>query len=271
MTASEWLLIVLGGVLLIEILSGRHKGVYKRQDILVTAAALAVTRVITSPILAVFTAAALTWLLPSFKGVLSDTPIVPSVIAMIIIGEFCLYWVHRWAHDPVNHPLLYGMHRTHHAASYLNITVMARINLFWPIVQPYGWVSGIAIYLGLVEASAIFFLLLLAWNAFTHSDLCWDNFIVKHVKYGENIVRTIELFFVTPRLHHTHHGYGKNGKGFRNYCTMLTGFDRLFGTLFTPDGRPANYGILGRDRSWQEQLFFPLIKDKPQQLKPAKR
>lgn len=259
MTTSQWLMTIILAVLALEIITGRHKNIYKKEDVIVTVAAFLATRAVTSPLIAFCIASFLAFAFPGFHNALSDAPVIPAAIIMILVGEFLLYWVHRWSHNALQHPILHGMHRTHHAATYLNITVMGRINLFWPLVHPYGWVSGIALYLGMVEASAIFFLLLLAWNAFTHSDFRWDDLVVRYVPAGEKWLRVIEWVFVTPRLHHTHHGYGRDGKGYRNFCTMITIYDRLFGTLYTPSGRPDHYGILGRHRDWKEQLFFPLI------------
>lgn len=143
---------------------------------------------------------------------------------------------------------------------------MARINVFWPVVQPYGWVSGIAIYLGMVEAATIFFTLLLAWNALTHSDFRWDDALAKKLPAGEKIITAIEWLFITPRLHHSHHGFGRNGKAYRNFCTMLSVYDRLFGTLYIPQGRPEHYGIMGKEKACLEQLLYPLPTSKAKPL-----
>ncbi len=263
MTPSQWLMILILSVLVAEILSGRHKGIYKRRDLLITGGCLLLSRTLMSPAIALAVVSVLAFLLPGYRGALADAPLAPAVVVMILVGELVFYWVHRWAHQPLAHPLLYGMHHTHHSAPYLNITVMARVNVFWPFFQPYTWVSGAAFYLGMVEAATVFFIGMLAWNAFTHTDFRWDDALIARFSFGNKLVRMIELLFVTPRLHHTHHGYGRDGKAYRNFCTMITLYDRLFKTLHIPQGRPAKYGIMGREKHWLEEIIFPLYRSKP--------
>ena len=73
------------------------------------------------------------------------------------------------------------------------------------------------------------------------------------------MVTAAEWILVTPRIHHTHHGYGRDGKAYRNFCTMLSFYDRLFGTLHIPEGRPWRYGLPGGEHVWWRQLLFPLV------------
>lgn len=248
-------------ILIAEIIAGRHNGIYEKSDIWLTAASFVLIRTLISPLSAVLIGVVCSGLLPGYSGALAGVPVWLALPVLLLVGDFLFYWVHRAAHNPVKHPLLFNMHATHHSATYLNISVMARVNVFWPLLQPYTWVAGIAGYLGMIEAAALFFTGMMAWNAFTHTHFRWDDALCRHVPGGNAIVRGIEWVFITPRLHHTHHGYGRDGKAFKNYCTMLSIYDRLFGTLYIPEGRPQHYGILGRNNgnaSWVEQLLYPL-------------
>lgn len=266
MTMTHALVIFIISVLLAEILSGRHKNIYSLKDLYITGGSFIITRLITGPLVAFGIAQLLTFALPNQADILRNAPLLISLLGLILFAEGIFYWLHRWSHDRARHPLLYGMHYTHHSAKYINITVMARINVFWPVVQPYGWVSGIAIYLGMIETATVFFTLLLAWNALTHSDFRWDDAIAKKLPAGEKMITVIEWLFITPRLHHTHHGFGRNGKAYRNFCTMLSIYDRLFGTLYIPQGRPEHYGIMGREKTCLEQLLYPLPTSKAKPL-----
>lgn len=259
MTLGQWALVAILAGLLAELLAGRHRNVYRKHDLLSTASCMLIARAVTSPLSSLLIAGVLSLALPSFSNVLSDIPFWSSFAVLLLLEEFCFYWVHRLAHDPKNHPILYGMHRTHHASPYLNITVMARINVFWPFVVPTVWVSGLAIYLGMIEQAAALMLVMLAWNTATHSDLLrWDDLFLKY-GWSRKLLRAMQYVLITPSMHHTHHGWGKDGKNYRNYATMFSFYDRLFGTLHIPEGRPAHYGLPGKDVHWTEEVFFPLV------------
>lgn len=258
LSAGQWGVLFILAALTAELLAGRHRNAYRRHDILSTFGCFAMAR-LAQPMAALMIAAVIAFLLPGFRGALADLPFWPSFLALLMIEEFCFYWVHRWAHDPIKHPILHGMHRTHHAAPYLNITVMTRINAFWYFVVPTVWVSGLAIYLGMGAQAGLMLLLLLAWNTATHSDyLRWDDLFLKY-GWSTKLLRAIQFFLVTPSLHHTHHGWGKDGKTYRNYATIFSFYDRLFGTLHVPQGRPAHYGLPGKDVHWMEEILFPLV------------
>lgn len=259
LTMGQWALVVILTALLVEVIAGRHRSVYRKHDLLSTAGCILLSRVVTSPLSALLIAGVLSLAVPQLSGALSDVPFWPSFLVLLLIEEFCFYWVHRLAHDPKNHPILYGMHRAHHASPYLNITVMARINVFWLFVVPTVWVNGIALYLGMFEQSASLMLLILIWNTATHSDyLRWDDAFLKY-SWTRRLLRALQFVIVTPSLHHTHHGWGKDGKNYRNFATMLSFFDRLFGTLHIPEGRPAHYGLPGKDVHWTEEVLYPLV------------
>lgn len=258
MSNQAWMLVAVGTVLVIEILRGSHRGVHRQQDWKIIGLSLAGSWAL-RPLLALLTASVIGFALPRWQGSLAGAPFWPSFTAILLVAEFGQYWLHRWAHDTRNHPVLYGMHRTHHSAPYVNVTLMYRTNLFWVFVHSYTWVTAVAIYLGLTTAAAAFYLAIMLWNVITHSDRRWDDAIIARVPGGARLVQAFELLFVTPRIHHTHHGYGRDGKAYRNFCTMLSIWDRLFGTLHVPQGRPWRYGLPGGEHHWLRQMLFPLL------------
>lgn len=258
MSNQAWMLVAVGTVLVIEILRGSHRGVHRQQDWKIIGLSLAGSWAL-RPLLALLTASVIGFALPRWQGSLAGAPFWPSFMAILLVAEFGQYWLHRWAHDTRKHPVLYGMHRTHHSAPYVNVTLMYRTNLFWVFVHSYTWVTAVAIYLGLTTAAAAFYLAIMLWNVITHSDWRWDDAIIARVPGGARLVQAFELLFVTPRIHHTHHGYGRDGKAYRNFCTMLSIWDRLFGTLHVPQGRPWRYGLPGGEHHWLRQMLFPLL------------
>lgn len=258
MQGQYWILLLVAAILFIEIATGRHKGVHRRHDFFMLGSVLVASQG-TRIMMAWLTAALIGLALPDHRNALATASFWPSLLGLFLIAEFLQYWIHRLAHDSKRHPILYGMHRTHHTAPYVNVTLMYRTNLLWPFVHSYTWVVAVAIYLGLYAQAAAFYLTIMAWNALTHSDWRWDDAIGTHIPGGARIVRALEWILVTPRLHHVHHGYGKDGANYRNFCTFFSFYDRLFGTLKIPDGRPWRYGLPGGDHHWLRQLLFPLV------------
>lgn len=258
MSSQAWMLVAVAAVLLIEVLLGCHRNVHRLQDFKMLALSLAGSWAL-RPLLTLLTASLIALALPQWAGRLAGLPFWPSFVAILLIAEFCQYWLHRWAHETHRHPFLYGMHRTHHSAPYVNVTLMYRTNLFWVFVHSYTWVTAISVYLGLTGPAAAFYLSIMFWNVITHSDWRWDDAIIAKVPGGARLIQAFELVFVTPRIHHTHHGYGRDGKAYRNFCTMLSVWDRLFGTLHVPQGRPWRYGLPGGEHHWLRQMLFPLL------------
>jgi sterol desaturase/sphingolipid hydroxylase (fatty acid hydroxylase superfamily) len=248
---------IMGAVALAELFAGRMKGLWRRHDLLTTLACSVVSLGITRPVSAMLIAGLFTLLLPSYAGRLASVPLWVAAPLVLLTTEFCFYWVHRWAHNPKQHPVLYKLHRTHHSADFMNMSVFWRINVFWTFVVPHAWVHGLAIYLGMTQAALISIVTIMFWNIFTHTDFRWDDWLRKSPATARAL-RLIECVIVTPGMHHTHHGYGRDGKSYRNFAVFLSLYDRLFGTIHHPQGRPEHYGLPGPEASWFEQAFYPL-------------
>lgn len=258
MQGQYWIFLLILTILAIEIVLGRHKGVHRRHDFFMLGTVIIASQG-TRIAMAWLTATLIGLLIPDYKNLLTAAPFWSSLLVLFLVAEFLQYWIHRLAHNSRKHPLLYGMHRTHHSAPYVNVTLMWRTNLLWPFVHSYTWVTAVAIYLGLYAQAAAFYTVIMAWNALTHSDWRWDDAIIAHLPGGAKLVRAAEWIVVTPRLHHVHHGYGRDGANYRNFCTFFSFYDRLFGTLHVPEGRPWRYGMPGGEHHWVRQLLFPLV------------
>lgn len=254
--AALWVWGAILAVLAAEIIAGRHRRIYNRDDALVLGGCVLLSQ-LTRPVISLAISYVVALILPTFRGALASAPLIPSVIALLVIGEFIFYWVHRSAHHRRN-KLLYGLHRTHHSANYMNVTTMLRLNIFWSLFQPFTWVLAVAFYLGMYKAGLFMFVFLQVWGAITHSNFRWDEAIARHSRFGDALIRGLEWVLVTPRMHHSHHGHGRDGKTSKNLCVNLSIFDRLFGTLYIPQGRPANYGLPDADPHWLQQIMFPI-------------
>jgi len=247
-------------VLLIEAAAGRHRGVYRKGEIAFIAASLGIGRTLIAPMASLLVAWFWSKLLPLHQGALRSTPFWLALPLVILANEFCFYWVHRWSHTTSKkRSLLWMIHRTHHSATYMNVSVWMRLNVFWYFIIPTAWVMGLFLYLGLYEAVAVQIVLNATWNIVTHSDFRWDDAIRRHRTFGP-FFRALEHVIVSPGIHHTHHGFGRDGASYRNFGVMLSLWDWVFGTLHIPEGRPYRYGIPGHNAHLLEELLYPLVR-----------
>ncbi|MDE2442547.1 MAG: sterol desaturase family protein [Betaproteobacteria bacterium] len=254
-----------GLLLVAELVAGRHRGVYSAADWKVNLSSFALGGLVMRPAMSILTAVAFAWILPSSQGALAGMPLVPAFLGISLIAEFFFYWAHRLSHEGAGKRRglsgLWKVHRTHHSGKYMNILTTFRQNLCWLVIQPEVWIFGLAIYLGLGAAAGLAAGVRLIWNLVTHSNFRWDDAIRNHRIAGPGF-RMLEHVLITPGLHHTHHGWGRDGASYRNYGTVFSIFDTLFGTLHIPQTRPAMYGLPGPQAHWAEEIFYPLIRNK---------
>lgn len=259
-----WVYVGTAVLLGLEFLAGRHKNAYSRQDIALMVGSLLLGRQMIAPLASAGVALIYAAVLPWERGALAGTSFWIAFPVLLLTSEFVFYWVHRWAHEnrAGKRQILWKLHRTHHSGRHMNVALQARVNLFWFLIFPTAWTIGLALYLGLTEAAIAVVLVTVAWNTVTHSSFRWDDAVRAHRLAGP-VFRGLEHVFVSPGIHHTHHGYGRDGAGYRNFGTVLSLWDWAFGTLHIPNGRPWRYGNPGATAHWLEELFYPLVRIKP--------
>lgn len=250
-------------VLLAEIIAGRHRGIYNRNTVLVLLGCIGGSAV-TRPLAAILIAWIMTMVMPWWSGALTGTPFWIAFPIVLFLNELGFYGGHRLAHEVKGgrYDWLWKLHRTHHSARFMNVGVTLRVNPFWSVVVPTPWILGAATYLGLGAAAGLTLLVMYGWNLITHADFRWDDPIRRHRLFGPAF-RALEHFVVSPGIHHSHHGYGKDGGNFRNYAVTLSCIDWMFGTLHIPQGRPWKYGVPGPNAAWYEEAFFPVVSERP--------
>ena len=256
-----WITLGAIAVLLAEVATGRHRGIYSRKgEFPLILVSMALGRFAIAPVASLLIALVWRSLFPAYAGAISNLSLWLALPLVLLVNEFLFYWVHRWAHTTSkNKSLLWMIHRTHHSATYMNVSVWMRLNVFWYFIVPNAWTMSLAIYLGLGQAAGIAIALIAAWNIVTHSEFRWEDAVRSHRLFSQAF-RALEHVIVSPGIHHTHHGYGKDGASYRNFGVMLSVWDWLFGTLHIPDGRPYRYGVPGHKARWTEELFYPLVR-----------
>lgn len=243
-------------ILVLEALTGQLKGA-SRRDFGLTAVCFVANSAVMRPLVGLGVGVLAVQLVPQYAGGLSHLPLWQAFLGIFVAMEFVFYWVHRWSHEGQKKgsrlSWLWKIHRTHHSATQINVSVTIRQNIFWAFFTPHTWMTGLSIYLGMEAGVALALLSMYIWNLFTHMHWRTDDAFLRSKPF-----RALQHVIVTPSMHHAHHGYGKNGKMYRNYALCLSVFDWMFGTLYLPDGKPSRYGVPGETPHWTEEAFYPL-------------
>jgi len=156
-----------------------------------------------------------------------DVPAAASVPLTVLCLDLAV-----WAQHVVFHrvPLLWRLHRVHHADPDIDVTTGVRFHPI-EILLSMGWKLAVVAALGAPAAGVVTFEVLLNATAlFNHGN----------VRLPEGIDRVLRLLLVTPDMHRVHHSVRPEETN-SNYGFNLPWWDRLFRTY---RARPA----LGHER-----------------------
>lgn len=178
---------------------------------------------------------------------LGEAPAWAGVTAGVIILDLAIYWQHRLLHML---PLLWRLHRTHHADTGFDVTTALRFH-------PFEVALSMLIKLGLIAllgvpalAVLIFEVLLSAGALFTHAN----------VSLPRTVDRALRWLVVTPEMHRIHHSVHPEETN-SNFGFHLSVWDRLFGTYRT-EPRDGHVGMsigLHEFRERRDQTLWSLL------------
>ncbi len=143
---------------------------------------------------------------------------VPGLLAGAI--AFVLLDFAVWLEHVVSHkvPLLWRLHRVHHADVDLDVTSGLRFHPL-EIILSMGWKAGLVALMGAPVLSVLLFEIVLNGMAmFNHSN----------ARIPDRIDRLLRLLLVTPDMHRCHHSIIRKETD-SNYGFNLSVWDRLFG------------------------------------------
>ena len=170
-----------------------------------------------------------------------------EIATAVLIFDVAIYWQHRLLHIV---PVLWRMHRVHHADTAFDVTTGVRFH-------PFETALSMGIKLGLVwllaphpAAVLTFEVLLSAGALFTHADF----------RFPPALDRRLRWLIVTPSMHRIHHSTWRPETD-SNYGFHLSVWDRLFGSYTArprEDERSMPIG-LDRFRSKAEQSLLQLL------------
>ena len=206
---------------------------------------------------------------PEFEDALRTWPFLAVFGLFLIFDDLTQYWWHRLSHTL---PWLYHLHRPHHNAEYLSVRVVYRNNLFYYLLMPGLWLSGVLIFLGGGWVYSVYIVIKMAVIYGAHSDVRWDAPLYK-IKWLSPVMWVVERTISTPATHSAHHGKHAddgvtNYKG--NYGNLLFFWDVLFGTAKITRRYPPQMGVENLpDTSAAEQLLWPIVRDRRTKPAPA--
>ncbi len=178
---------------------------------------------------------------------LIDLPPAVAVIASVVLLDLFIYLQHVMVHAV---PLLWRLHRVHHADTDYDVTTGARFHPLEILLSLGLKMSWIALLGAPPAAVLIFEVLLNATAMFNHANL----------RLPDNLDRKLRLLLVTPdmhRVHHSPHPHETNS----NFGFSLAWWDRLFGTYRAQpaDGHAAMTIGLGQFRDPAEQRLDRML------------
>lgn len=139
-----------------------------------------------------------------------------SVIASVIIMDFVIYLQHVLVHAV---PVLWRLHRVHHADPDYDVTTGARFHTIEIILSMLIKFATILLLGPPVIAVILFEIILNATAMFNHSN----------IGLPDGLDRALRWFLVTPDMHRVHHSV-EDDEANSNFGFSLTWWDRLFGT-----------------------------------------
>ena len=143
-------------------------------------------------------------------------PFLVTVILTIVAMDFIIYLQHVLVHAV---PLLWRLHRVHHADVDYDVTTGARFHPLEIILSMLIKFATIIVLGAPVVAVIVFEVILNAMAMFNHSN----------VKLPDRIDNVLRRLFVTPDMHRVHHSV-EDDEANSNFGFNLSVWDRLFGT-----------------------------------------
>ncbi|MCK5698157.1 MAG: sterol desaturase family protein [Gammaproteobacteria bacterium] len=145
-----------------------------------------------------------------------DIPLLFAVLITIISMDFIIYLQHIMVHAV---PLLWRLHRVHHADLDYDVTTGARFHPLEIILSMLIKCATIIVLGAPVVAVVIFEVILNALAMFNHANVGLPKLLDAFLRW----------FIVTPDMHRVHHSVEEDETN-SNFGFNLTCWDRLFGT-----------------------------------------
>jgi sterol desaturase/sphingolipid hydroxylase (fatty acid hydroxylase superfamily)/DNA-binding beta-propeller fold protein YncE len=180
---------------------------------------------------------------------LRDLPLWLQCLAILLIQDVILYWVHRVFHTrPV-----WSFHAVHHSPKVLDWTAAVR---FHPVnnLLEFGLADVAIVLLGFSpEALLVLAPFNVVYSALVHANLNWT--------FGP-----LRYIFASPVFHRWHHTTLAEGRD-KNFASTFPILDVIFGTYYLPPGKlPEQFG--SGDPDYPEGFWGQLVQPFRQKERP---
>ena len=157
----------------------------------------------------------------------ASQPFMIQLIEAVVSADLLFYTAHRLFHTV---PFLWKFHAVHHSIEEMDWLAAARVHPFDQIVTKGASILPL-LALGFSGPVIAIHALIYSW----HSYLLHSNV---RIKFG-----ALKWVLASPEYHHWHHANQREAYD-KNYAAQLSILDRLFHTLYLPEGKtPEKYGI----------------------------
>ena len=186
----------------------------------------------------------------TLAGLFGPAPVIESATVILAIsiayglclfmaGDFGFFFVHYLFHKI---PVLWEFHKVHHSAPTLNPLTNARFHpvemVITSVIQAFmlGLVGGVFKFIltDAVSEPAFFSISALNVSLFVFGFNMLEN--VRHSHIWLDFGPRVSRHFVSPAQHQIHHSVELRHRD-RNFGLVMAWWDRLFGTLYIPQGR----------------------------------
>jgi sterol desaturase/sphingolipid hydroxylase (fatty acid hydroxylase superfamily) len=157
--------------------------------------------------------------------VVSDLPLWQQCVAVLVVQDLLLYWIHRIFHSR----LAWRFHAIHHSPQVLDWMSTQR---FHPVNELLAFTLADVVVLLAGFAPATLVMLApfnIAYSALVHANLNWT--------YGP-----LRYVLASPVFHRWHHTSREEGRN-KNFASTFPILDLVFGTWYMPPGKlPEHFG-----------------------------
>ena len=174
-------------------------------------------------------------------------PWAAMVVLLLLAQTLTAYWIHRMMHAT---PLLWRVHRVHHADTALDVSTSFRNHPF-ELLATIPSAAAVTLVLGApVSAVVAVQTVLFAGAIWEHADIALPR----------RLDRALAPILVTPRLHRLHHSPDRPNHD-SNYGSLFMVWDRLFGTINDKEDAQTSVGLehqAANPNHLIAQIFSPL-------------
>jgi len=187
---------------------------------------------------------------PPPEFALRTWPIWCQCLAILLLQDVMMYWIHRIFHTKP----LWNFHAVHHSSETLDWTGAVR---FHPVnsLAEFAFADAVILLMGFSPiALVVLGPINLIYSVMVHANLNWTFGPLRYV-------------FASPVFHRWHHTTEEEGLD-RNFAPTFPFLDLMFGTFFMPERRPEIYGTNSGPlpASFLGQIFYPFRKPIPATL-----